>query len=107
MLAFTLHKLFILSFLLKDEQELSLGMLVRLQRIYNLWSIHAMFTTILYGFRMICMELTRTDAVFSRTTVVLFFVQKWKFSKWDETFWRYFWNKRDPEASWKDQKVKE
>ena len=73
-------------------------MLIRLQRIYNLWSIHAMFTTILYGFGMICMELTRTDAVFSRTTVVLFFVQKWKFSKWAETFWRFFWNKRDPRS---------
>ena len=36
----------------------------------------AMFTTILYGFNMIWVELTRTDAVFSRTTVVLFFVQK-------------------------------
>ena len=54
-----------------------------------------MFTTILYGFGMIWMELTRTDTVFSRTTVVLFFVQKWKFSKWAETFWRFFLNKRD------------
>ena len=50
--------------------------LIRLQRIYNLWSIHAMFITILYGFGMIWLELTRTDAVFRRTTVVLFFVQK-------------------------------
>ena len=29
-----------------------------------------MFTIILYGFGMICMELTRIDAVFSTTTVV-------------------------------------
>src|SRR3990170_251889 len=35
-----------------------------------------MFTIILYGFGMIWMKLTRTDAVFSRTTVVLFFVNK-------------------------------
>ena len=39
------------------------------------------------------MELTRTDAVFSRTIVVLFFVQKWKFSKWKEIVWWFFWNK--------------
>ena len=39
-----------------------------------------MFTIILYGFGMICMELTWTDTIFSRTTVVLFFVQKSKSS---------------------------
>ena len=82
--------------------------LIRLQCIYNLWSIHAMLTTILYGFGMISMELTQTDAVFSKTTVVLFFVQKWRFSKWAETFWWFFFvTKETPEASWKDQKVKE
>ena len=47
-------------------------MMKRLQRIYNLWSIHAMFTIFLYDFGMIWLELIRTDAVFSRTTVVLF-----------------------------------
>ena len=31
-----------------------------------------MFTTILYGFGMISMEQTWTDAVFTRTTVVFF-----------------------------------
>ena len=34
-LAFTLHKFFLYHYLLEDEQELSLGMLIRLQRIYN------------------------------------------------------------------------
>ena len=53
-----------------------------------------MFTIILYGFRMICMELTRTDVVFSRTTVVLFFVQKWKFSKHRETFCGFFMDQK-------------
>ena len=82
LLAFTLHNLFyFIIYLLEDEYELSLGMLIHLQCIYNLWSIHAMFTTILYGFRMIWVELTQTDAVFSRTTVVSFFVQKEKFSE--------------------------
>ena len=33
-------------YLLEDEQELSLGMLIRLQRIYNLWSIHAIILSI-------------------------------------------------------------
>ena len=52
--------------------------MIRLQHIYNLRIIQAMFTIILYGFGMICMELTRTDAVFSRTTVVLFFSAEMK-----------------------------
>ena len=34
-------------YLLEDEQELSLGMLIRLQRIYNLWSIHAVILSFL------------------------------------------------------------
>ena len=55
------HKKFII-YLLEDEQELSLGMLIRLQRIYNLWSIHAMFTIVLYDFGMIWLERTRTNA---------------------------------------------
>ena len=54
-----------------------------------------MFAIILHGFGMICMELPRTDVVFSRTTVVLFFVQKSKFSKCSKTFWWFFWNKRE------------
>ena len=45
MLAFTLHKLFsFIIYLLEDEYEISLGMLICLQRIDNLWSIHAIFT---------------------------------------------------------------
>ena len=38
-------------YLLEDEQELSLGMLICLQRIYNLWSIHAILLSVLndYG----------------------------------------------------------
>ena len=55
-----------------DGQDPSVSLMIRLQRIYNLWSIHAMFTIFLYDFGMIWLELTWTDAVFSRTTVVLF-----------------------------------
>ena len=38
-------------YLLEDEQELSLGMLIRLQRIYNFWLLHAILSTVLdvYG----------------------------------------------------------
>ena len=46
----SIHTSKIISFiiyLLEDEQELSLGMLIRLQRIYNLWSIHAIILSIL------------------------------------------------------------
>ena len=47
-------------------------MVIRLQRIYNFLCIHAMFIIFLHDFGMIWLELTRTDAVFSRTTMVLF-----------------------------------
>jgi hypothetical protein len=36
------------------------------------------------------MELTRTDAVFSRIAMVLFLCRKSKFLELDETFWRFF-----------------
>ena len=50
----SIHTSEILSFiiyLLEDEQELSLGMLILLQRIYNLWNIHAILLSVLndYG----------------------------------------------------------
>ena len=47
-------------------------LVIHLQRICNFWCIHAMFIIIPYDFGMIWLELTRTDAVFSRTAVVLF-----------------------------------
>ena len=34
-------------YLLEDEQELSLGMLICLQRIYNFWLLHAILSTVL------------------------------------------------------------
>jgi hypothetical protein len=40
------QKLFLLliTYLLEDEQELSLGMLIRLKRIYNFWCFMLVFT---------------------------------------------------------------
>jgi hypothetical protein len=35
---------FFITYLLKDEQELSLGMLIRLKRIYNFWCSMLVFT---------------------------------------------------------------
>ena len=58
-----------------------------------------MFTTILYGFGMIWLELTRTDVVFSRTTVVSFFVLK--------IYGDFFGPKENPEAQELDQKSPE
>ena len=42
---------FFIIYLVEDEQELSLGMLIRLQRIYNFWLFHAILSTVLdiYG----------------------------------------------------------
>ena len=54
-----------------------------------------MFTLILYGFGMICTELTQTDAVFSRTTVVLFLCRNESSPNELKLFDDSFWNKRD------------
>ena len=40
-------KFFFIIYLLEDEQELSLGMLIRLQRIYNFWLFHAIILSFL------------------------------------------------------------
>jgi hypothetical protein len=37
---------FVITYLLEDEQELSLGMLIRCKRIYNFLMLHAYFTPI-------------------------------------------------------------
>ena len=37
-------------YLLEDEQELSLGMLIRLKRIYNFLLFHAIILSLLYTF---------------------------------------------------------
>ena len=57
-----------------------------------------MFTIILYGFGMICMELTRTDDVFSKTTVVLFLCRNESSPNELKLFDDFFWNKRDPRS---------
>ena len=45
------QKLCFILYLLEDEQELSLGMLIRLQHIYNFLLLHAILSTVLdvYG----------------------------------------------------------
>ena len=43
-------KLFVITYLLEDEQELSLGMLIRLKRINNFWVIHASFVILSHIF---------------------------------------------------------
>ena len=66
-----------------------------------------MFTTILYGIGMICMELTKTDDVFSRTTMVFFLCRNEISPNELKLSDDFFGTKETPEASWKDQKVKE
>ena len=39
---------FVVVYLLEDEYELSLGMLIRLKRIYNFCLLHALFMTLLH-----------------------------------------------------------
>ena len=49
--AFHIKNSVFIIYLLEDEQELSLGMLIRLQRIYNFWLLYAILSTVLdvYG----------------------------------------------------------
>ena len=58
------------------------------------------FTIVLYDFGMIWLELTRTDAVFSRTTVVLFlcFIEKeyQTESNWPANFCGFFMDQKKP-----------
>jgi hypothetical protein len=55
---------FVITYLLEDEQELSLGMLIRLKRIYNFWCSMLVFTSFalcfvtLHGIFMRFLELT-------------------------------------------------
>ena len=39
----TIEIIFVINYLLEDEQELSLGMLIRPKRIYNFCLLHACF----------------------------------------------------------------
>ena len=41
------QKYIFIIYLLEDEQELSLGMLIRLQHIYNFWLFHAIILSFL------------------------------------------------------------
>ena len=41
------QKFFFIIYLLEDEQELSLGLLIRLQRIYNFLLFHAIILSVL------------------------------------------------------------
>ena len=54
-----------------------------------------MFAIILYGFRLNLLELTRTDVVFSITTMVLFFVQKSSHNGL-KIYGDHLWTRRDP-----------
>src|ERR1044072_7541678 len=42
----TTEIMLVIIYLLEDEQELSLGMLIRPKRIYNLWLLHACFVSV-------------------------------------------------------------
>ena len=98
------QKFYLYHYLLEDEQELSLGMLIRLQLIYNFWCIHAMFIIFLHAFGMIWLELTRTDVVFSRTTIVVLlcrnkcFGMRWKSTEIFSRKYKKYWNEELPEG---------
>ena len=62
-----------------------------------------MFTIILYGFGMICMELTRTEAVFSRTTMVFFLCRNESSPNELKLFDDFFGTKEALEDSWEGQ----
>ena len=101
LLAFHIKNSVFIIYLLKDEQELSMGMLIRLQRIYNLWSIHA----IIMGFTMHFYIIFGTNlltggpahivgffpiSVFQRKSISNGVQMEWNLRERD------FWNERDP-----------
>src|SRR5664279_4579882 len=51
--AFNLKNYFVIIYLLEDEQELSLGMLIRVKYIYNFLLLHATFISLLHVFTTI------------------------------------------------------
>ena len=55
-----------------------------------------MFITILYGFGMIWLQLTRTDAVFSRTTWCCFLCRNKSSPNAAKLFDDFFWKETDP-----------
>ena len=56
---------------------------------------------------MICMELTRTNVVFSKTTVVFFLCRNESSPNELKLFDDFFGTKETPEASWEGQKSHE
>ena len=58
LVACRLQKLsFVVVYLLEDEQELSLGMLIHPERIYNFCQFHALFMALLHAFAIILYHL--------------------------------------------------
>ena len=71
-------------------------MLIRHQRIYNLWSIHAMFTMILYDFDMIWLELTWTDVVSAELPWCRFLCKNKSSRNGLKIYGDFLWTKRSP-----------
>ena len=83
----SLQKFFFITFnlsteLLEDKQMFKLGGVDTSPTYVLFQTLLPLFWTLTC---MIWMELTRTDAVFSRIAIMLFYVQKKKFSEWPET----------------------
>ena len=58
-----------------------------------------MYATILYGFGIILLELTWTDVVFSRTTVVSFLCRNKSSRNGLKIYGDFLWTKRDPQST--------
>ena len=101
LLAFTLHKLFILSFTYSRTSRSS-GMLIRFQCIYNLWSIHAnilSFLDVLHSFYSNFISLFGTNLLTQCPVPVAIFCSQEINIKWSPTTAKlhedFLWTRRN------------
>ena len=76
---------FFIFYLLEDEQELNLGMLIRLRRIYTFWQLFILFLGLTYWSSAQCQFLSVACFCFAET-------QYQTESKRDKTNGELFWN---------------
>jgi hypothetical protein len=78
-------------------------MLIRLQRIYNLWSIHAIFTWVLYGFGALLYYFYGLTYSSSAQCQFLFFVSQKYHNKQSPNAIKihgdFLWTKREPRST--------
>ena len=99
----TSKKSIFIIYLLKDEQELSLGMLIRLQHIYNFWLFHAVilsFLDVLQSFYSYFLVLIYWHSAHCQLLFSACFLHRRKsIPNGVQTQWNFLWNFFDQKTS--------